>query len=56
MAATGNLGVLRMADQRRDIGYLGALIALLFSLIIAVLVFRFAFGVELPNPIHWLWH
>jgi hypothetical protein len=38
----------------RDIGYLGTLIVLPFSLIIAVLVFRFAFGAELPNPIDWL--
>jgi hypothetical protein len=27
---------------------------LLFSLIVAVRVFRFAFGAELPNPIDWL--
>jgi hypothetical protein len=48
-------------DDQNEMGCLGALIMLPFAAIsllviygITMLVFRFAFGVELPNPIDWL--
>lgn len=46
-----------MASQDRGCAFLGCLLlvpSLFFWYVVAVVVFRYAFGIELPNPLNYL--